>query len=287
MDKDLFKGFKMGMGFILAISLLFGISTVGFHLASEILPGTFPDGNYSFNGRIGINTNTPDTILDIVGNTSTPLKLFRDLNIPGGGVGIAFFERDSLLNEQAYAYLYGLPLNVTDGFEDGGFRFDTMTNGVLSEKMRISGNGDIGINTTSPTSTLDVNGDFHANSMDYYTTETFTGKYWINSKPIYRKVILGTMSATGTAFSNGGFDTYWQSHLYTQFIAEDITSAELLLNSNNGYTYDSGSLGRYTAAGLISKINGEIIVTGMVVSGSTTLNFDSQPYTVIVEYTKP
>lgn len=54
MIKNILKGFQFGLGFILALVLLFGvIYAVGFHSAAEILGGTF-QGEYIFNGSVNI-----------------------------------------------------------------------------------------------------------------------------------------------------------------------------------------------------------------------------------------
>lgn len=54
MDKEFLQGIKISLGVIFTFSILFSISAVGFHLASEILPGTFT-GNYIFDGNITVN----------------------------------------------------------------------------------------------------------------------------------------------------------------------------------------------------------------------------------------
>lgn len=54
MDKDFLKGIKFSLGIIFIFSILFSVFAVGFHLAEEILPGTFT-GNYIFDGNITVN----------------------------------------------------------------------------------------------------------------------------------------------------------------------------------------------------------------------------------------
>lgn len=53
------EGMKFGFGIfislLLSIGLLGIVYAVGFHSASEILPGTFPLGNFTFNGNISIS----------------------------------------------------------------------------------------------------------------------------------------------------------------------------------------------------------------------------------------
>lgn len=55
MDKDIFKGIKIGFGFILFTSIFFGLAfAVGFHTPNEILSGVFL-GNYTFSGSVDVN----------------------------------------------------------------------------------------------------------------------------------------------------------------------------------------------------------------------------------------
>lgn len=68
MDKEIIKGIKIGFGFFLTISLLFLVSAIGFHTASEILPGTFL-GNFNFNGNVNISGNITIDSIDM-----TPAK---------------------------------------------------------------------------------------------------------------------------------------------------------------------------------------------------------------------
>ncbi len=58
MDKDFLKGVKFALGILFVITSILGIVfAVGFHTASEILPGIF-QGDYSFNGTINFSEST-------------------------------------------------------------------------------------------------------------------------------------------------------------------------------------------------------------------------------------
>jgi len=55
MDKELLKGFKISLGFIFGLSLVFGIVyAVGFHNANEIVSGIFV-GNYTFQDEVSFS----------------------------------------------------------------------------------------------------------------------------------------------------------------------------------------------------------------------------------------
>jgi hypothetical protein len=54
MDKHILNGLKFGFGIFLSLGILFGIVfAVGFHTASEVLPGIF-QGDYTFNGSLNL-----------------------------------------------------------------------------------------------------------------------------------------------------------------------------------------------------------------------------------------
>jgi len=94
----------------------------------------YNNGNAYYNGRVGINTSTPETDLHVNGHITASF---------GGG----FTE---LLGGNAIVWKYGYP---------GGLRFGSATNTATdgwSEKMRITNEGLLGIGTTAPISKLDI-----------------------------------------------------------------------------------------------------------------------------------
>lgn len=83
MDKEIIKGIKQGIGFVLVLFITIVFATIivigsGFHSASEIIEGVF-QGNYTFNGSIKLNpsssvpslSNNESAIFFFLGNQTT------------------------------------------------------------------------------------------------------------------------------------------------------------------------------------------------------------------------
>lgn len=174
MDKDLFKGFKIGIGFLGAIFItcifLFSIVyAVGFHTASEILPGVF-SGNYSFiNGNVGIGTSSSSTKLEVQGSTLfNGTSYLGSLGAGGGTTGT--------LN------LGGIP-GLIDGYtisnSAGNYlKFSADSSGTAY--MVMSNLGNIGIGTTIPNATLDVVGEIKVGNSNIGCSNSLKGSLRYN-----------------------------------------------------------------------------------------------------------
>jgi hypothetical protein len=124
------------------------------------------------NNFVGIGTTTPGSILQIESNVLGGLGPVFNLRNPGGNPGAAVAIDFNTYNGvgPGTSNSSGARLQVVDG---GGFSnsfvFSTktpgsMTNG-LSERMRITSGGNVGIGTGSPNHLLDVNGRINSTSM--------------------------------------------------------------------------------------------------------------------------
>jgi len=82
MKKQISNGFLFGFGFILFISMFSIIFAVGFHIADEVLSGTFL-GNYSFQGYVNF-TNANVIGLSLV--PSGAIMSFNLANCPNGWI---------------------------------------------------------------------------------------------------------------------------------------------------------------------------------------------------------
>lgn len=88
LKNNFIEGIKFGLGIIFIFGFIFSISAVGYHLATEILPGTFV-GNYTFDGDVNItnnlclngvcNTNWP------AGNSGDVTAVLTSFGLTGGG----------------------------------------------------------------------------------------------------------------------------------------------------------------------------------------------------------
>lgn len=128
------------------------------------LEGAFGQENLSLttDGKVGINNTSPQQLLDITDTTAAPvLRLSRNQNIggtswAGESLGDIEFYTNDPSNPRVYGKIsvVGGPDSGTPnvGYPDGHLVFETagQQGGLLSEKMRITDDGKVGIGTTSP-----------------------------------------------------------------------------------------------------------------------------------------
>ncbi|MBC8488969.1 MAG: hypothetical protein H8D45_23360 [Bacteroidetes bacterium] len=134
------------------------------------------DGDWTVNGNdmystptgnVGIGTNDPDAKLEVYKNS----YIGGDGNIDTYEVigTLGWYNNDvNSLNQ----LIGGISMQNTNGWWDGNIEkldaaltFQTMENSIVSEKMRILHNGNVGIGITNPTEKLEVNGNVEAVSF--------------------------------------------------------------------------------------------------------------------------
>jgi hypothetical protein len=115
-------------------------------------------------GNIGIGTSTPTRKLEVLATDGEALRLYRNAANAGFGVNLKFAFNNSSGAEVDYAGLHGISASTTAGAEAGDLIFTTVTGGSLTEKMRVSSIGSVGIGTTTPNSAykLDISGSMNA-----------------------------------------------------------------------------------------------------------------------------
>jgi hypothetical protein len=122
------------------------------------------------NGNVGIGTTSPTSVLHIAGGS------YPAINIQGGATGGGGFRMLSgASGSDIYAELFG----EYESSNNGMMLFRTRGSGTLTERMRITSNGNVGIGTTSPGSTLTIQGTFAVNvgSSEVFvdTTQSYMG----------------------------------------------------------------------------------------------------------------
>jgi len=186
-------------------------------------------------GNVGIGTLNPGFLLDLSGQglnqgpiTSTDNILARfeqSANAAGGGIQIKGFRNTAnassfidLRNETTDGggseYILGrlAGVNVDIG-EQGALAFYTNAGGTsnsgLTEQMRISSAGNVGIGMTNPTYKLHVNGRIRTNAIN----ETSDGRL--------KKDVKKIMNATELVKALDGVTYYWRTDEFPNMELED------------------------------------------------------------------
>jgi len=131
----------------------------------------FVDGG---NDRVGIGESSPDQTFHVKTTSDDVAKLESTSN--GNGPNLTFAHTGSspadddiigkltftATNDASQQTTFGdiraVSSDVSDGSEDGAFTFNTRADGSFAERLRISSNGNTGIGTSSPQSSLSVAG---------------------------------------------------------------------------------------------------------------------------------
>jgi len=110
-----------------------------------------------------VGTGFPTAIFELnnagSATTTSAFNLYRNQTSPvaNDGTGFVFSFNNSSAVKTNFARLTAIATAVTAGAETAAMTFDLGTS--LAEKMRITSTGNVGIGTTAPTTTLDVNGN--------------------------------------------------------------------------------------------------------------------------------
>jgi len=190
-------------------------------------------------GNVGIGTSSPTTGLvvafpysiDTIGSPSKWTSLFRDTSAMALGVGGSLLFQGSKSSGGAvgnYGGIAGLKENGNDGNEQGYLAlFSVPASGIITERMRIASDGNVGIGTTAATGKLDVRGNLYVNT-----------------------------TASGSSPANGGYFGVSDGGLYLS----TVTSAPIEFAIANSEKMRLDSSGNLLVGGTTALANGALMV---------------------------
>jgi hypothetical protein len=199
---------------------------------------------YTTGGNIGINTLTPNTMLNVVYNNAAGLRLegtSTDINI-------------SIRNNSATGrdYLLGVGNSSSGG---GGGNFYIFDNNAATFRFTVSSTGNIGISNTNPTYTLDVNNSSATDSIRIQNSNAngfATVRFQNNS---------GTTQIMGVGGSTS-FATY-QNKFYVTGLPSYFVNGDASSSTVTGCVVVTGGIGVSGNANIGGSVN---------ISNSQTMN---------------
>lgn len=226
--------------------------------------GTFTTSvTFANDGNVGIGTASPDKRLTV--SAPSPADTFgAQLRLHGvettGAAntgGAIYFSGHDGSAERGWGYIRGMKENGTSGNSGSYLSFGTRANGgsTLSERIRITSAGRVGIGTTSPAQPLHVNGAVALGSnSDYWRLNPTGGNLELG--------IVGTTANRAVSIVNP--DATGQAHLYVEGnVGIGTTSPAMKLDvvGNSRVTGEMSIMANAT-------IGGSAAVAGLTTTGS-------------------
>lgn len=227
-----------------------------------------PDGNSYINGgNVGIGTTNPTEKLEVNGNIKITSGGNTFFNINHGNVGAIIFKDTSIStpNEWVIQHNYS---QLND------FRIARFIGG---DDFVIDNNGNIGINTTTPTEKLDVNGNIKASgyingkrcgaagylASPVNITVTTANTYYpigVFTVPVAADFIVGTTYPNGLKYTGTIAQTF---HITWNATIESTSNnvSSIIDIEKNGVSIPMAKMGTYSkTGGEIYNLNGQCVV---------------------------
>jgi hypothetical protein len=117
-------------------------------------------------GNVGIGTTSPSYALDINNDTSTILNLHRPNSSTAAASFLDFTFNTADASSAIYARIRADVETNTDLGQGGDLSFHTANAGTISEVMRITSDGNVGIGTTTPSAKLHIQSSENAETAN-------------------------------------------------------------------------------------------------------------------------
>jgi hypothetical protein len=196
--------------------------------------------------NLGIGTSSPGAKLEVYAGVSSSVD-FTGLRMTNGGengTNLDFYNAFGPL-----AQIKGTKLGTSSSADEGILTFSTATNSVLSEKMRLTDAGNLGIGTTSPSDILTLAGG----ASGSYGLTINNAKVGGGTKAIFQYDATNAIALVGGNTTNGlAFQTLTGGSLTTKATID--TSGNLALGITPS-AWGSGQKALQTPAGAIWNFN--------------------------------
>ena len=225
---------------------------------------TYPEltATFSSSGNVGIGTTSPSTKLHVQGTSSSSVNWIATFVNPyasattgqGSGIKLQLDGANAWYGDDKWSGITSIA--EANWGDKVGMAFYTQGNlgsdpgNTPTEKMRISGSGNVGIGTESPGYKLDVNGDIRYNTA--LRSSSSTQRLWTSGS-----------TTTWIQFQTGGTST---NHILDiqanngNCTVSSRATTPLLLNPTSGGNVGIGT----TNPGYKLHVNGDIYATGNI-----------------------
>jgi len=258
LNLDIVNGFMSGTG----ISIRAYNDAVNAFIPLEFNASRF----YFGGGNVGIGTSTPTALLDVSGadagsviTTFTPattLAITNRATASGSFETLAFRSQDATFGSAtSSAQIVGLNYFNAPNNNSGALSFMTLNTGTLTEKLRITSAGLIGIGSTSPYARLSVKGLGTTTDVNFQTTNSsdvplFTildsGNVGISTTSPYAKLSVAGDLALNNILPNGPYTGNMSAY--------DLGSTTKRFNAAWAGTYNVGT----STWSITTKTNGSL-----------------------------
>lgn len=191
-------------------------------------------------GNLGLGTNNPVYKLDVNGNARFSSNLLIQGTIADGNT-IAFFDNNNTTTDQSF----GLLVDAGTSANDYVLR---LRNAATGELFRVTGVGNVGVNNSSPSYKLDVNGTGHFTGNVTFDTNVIiataptSGNHAVNKTYADLKLLAPVSGPT-----SGQFIKYnGTANIWATIGISDVTGLQTALDAKTSGSGVSGYLPKYT-----------------------------------------